>query len=755
MAGWLSRNDYVATDKVRFDMFNSLANDDRNWGGDVNGGGHRLSNVFLDGSGGFQYYLSPLQVTPGADGQSNLQLDQTVGGNNVARWTAGKTNTAETGGNAGSDYAISRFNDAGVLIDTPFAIQRSTGIIVMGPQMWTGPINGNGQTLSNVTIPGVVMDPTETFGDLIVRGHATVTSRLGVGSNGQVLTADSGQPLGMYWATPASGIPPDDTSVQKVRFSKDGVLTGTRHEINFITGSNVVLTALDDGGNNRVNLTISSTGSGGGGSQTPWLTDIDAALHGLNNLGFLSGRSGAAGTNWVMQMGRTAADATIAVPASAGQFAGGAAAGDLVIRTESAANNVLIGGGGGTTAFFKGTGIVGIGTTNPQASLDVTGSGVFRGAAQQVITSSRAVRIGFDSSGGGLGDILAYDFGTAAYMPLSIRGNPTYFTAGNVGIGTASPQSTLHVQGSQVRWTPTGGALDAGLLCFTGNASAYIELRSGLSSDFSQGRALVLNGAGGNVGIATANPRTGLDVNGTIRAGAANGGGGGLQVQYYEPNNWGFIKNQNLDTSLYGLLALDGNPLVLNTNVAANVGIGVSPAYKLDVAGDVNCTGAFRVNGVPIGAGGSQTPWASNIDAAIHRLQTVGNPAAAAAFTSSSLELREAGGVGGGQTSIDYSPRLSFHWSGIVAAQIGMDSSGVIRAMDGAGTGFATFAANIFQGSSALLGTPAVIRYTASPSQQGLNPNTTIFFQVNEGTGQLTIWAKYSNGTQKGWTIGP
>jgi hypothetical protein len=42
-----------------------------------------------------------------------------------------------------------------------------------------------------------------TKGDLIVR-NATVTTRLPVGTNGQVLTADSVDPLGVVWANPGA-----------------------------------------------------------------------------------------------------------------------------------------------------------------------------------------------------------------------------------------------------------------------------------------------------------------------------------------------------------------------------------------------------------------------------------------------------------------------------------------------------------------------------------------------------------------------
>jgi len=45
--------------------------------------------------------------------------------------------------------------------------------------------------------------PTTTKGDLIVH-DGTGDTRLGVGSNGQVLTADSAEPTGLKWATPSS-----------------------------------------------------------------------------------------------------------------------------------------------------------------------------------------------------------------------------------------------------------------------------------------------------------------------------------------------------------------------------------------------------------------------------------------------------------------------------------------------------------------------------------------------------------------------
>lgn len=64
----------------------------------------------------------------------------------VRRWAAGANAATESGANAGSNYAINRYNDAGSYIDTPFSIDRKTGLVLVHLDEGTVVGDGTGYT---------------------------------------------------------------------------------------------------------------------------------------------------------------------------------------------------------------------------------------------------------------------------------------------------------------------------------------------------------------------------------------------------------------------------------------------------------------------------------------------------------------------------------------------------------------------------------------------------------------------------------
>ena len=70
----------------------------------------------------------------GAEGQNKQIVIYKAGvdRNKTARWSLIGNSTSESGGNTGTDFKISRFDDSGAFIDSPFFIKRSTGYIGIG-----------------------------------------------------------------------------------------------------------------------------------------------------------------------------------------------------------------------------------------------------------------------------------------------------------------------------------------------------------------------------------------------------------------------------------------------------------------------------------------------------------------------------------------------------------------------------------------------------------------------------------------------
>jgi hypothetical protein len=201
-------------------------------------------------------------------------------------------------------------------------------------------------------------------------------------------------------------------------------------------------------------------------------------------------------------------------------------------------------------------------------------------------------------------------------------------SAGTVGIGTIGPQTTLHVLG------PSGDPAGTyGSAVISGGDLAH-QIRIGYNTTGGYGwiqavqdgvaqKPLVLQGAGGNLGIGgTSGPVASLHVASSAAAGGpATAGTTDTAIATrlhsltvgtvldFGTNGSGVCWMQNrANTNL-----ATNYPLALNPN-GNNVGIGnINPGYKLDVTGDCNITGTYRVNGTPLATGGGLTTTTGDI----------------------------------------------------------------------------------------------------------------------------------------------
>lgn len=146
-------------------------------------------------------------------------------------------------------------------------------------------------------------------------------------------------------------------------------------------------------------------------------------------------------------------------------------------------------------------GNVGIGTTNPLARFQVSGSGQYASSSNNIIAIARFSDGGqnshsailFDTGATGLTGLRGFfigknsqDFSISRYDSAGVAGitnDLTVLSNGNVGIGTASPQSTLHV---------------VGMARFGSNSNASLNIGDiGVSRDISPTTGVIYFGNGG------------------------------------------------------------------------------------------------------------------------------------------------------------------------------------------------------------------------------------------------------------------
>lgn len=238
--------------------------------------------------------------------------------------------------------------------------------------------------------PAVFVDPTTTKGDIMVRGASAPATRLAVGANNFVLTADSTQATGVKWAAAA------------------------------------------------------------GGAQTPWTSNINGGGFTLTNVG--SEVIGALATisptcalelqlssfNQLRLRGTTATNNSVAV-----RYYGGKSAADLWAM----GLDLLSAGGTDLHFYYIPTATVmfsvtqtglGVGTATPQCVIDSVGT--IRSMGSVAPTGGAGLEIGYSAASPAYGYITPIDRTGAAIKALALQPG-----GGNVAIGLTAPTFLLQL----------------------------------------------------------------------------------------------------------------------------------------------------------------------------------------------------------------------------------------------------------------------------------------------------------------------
>ena len=378
-----------------------------------------------------------------------------------------------------------------------------------------------------------------------------------------------------------------------IQFSYAGAVKGiSMYNSGFMVfgGESGVTTRLQAGG--QYAATILTNGNVGIGTTSPGekLTVISSTAN-----------------TWATSIENTAANGTsFGLEIVAGSNNGDKA---LAVRNKSSSDLMVV----------RGDGNVGIGTSTPNNILHVSDAGtstlvrVGNNAAFDAgiyFNTSTDWTIGTDTSNSN-----AFTIGNGSSVGAAPK--VTIATGGNVGIGTTSPSTKLHVDGTVLinassnnsnslkvyrgalqtlnLWNATNGAI----LSLSNDA-----VTDAITLDSRANQKSYIN-TGGNFGIGTTNPLNKLFVSASTAGDYA-----GFIENTNSTNGYGLLaRTAHTGASAYAFAARAGASDIFVVRGDGNVGIGTtSPGYKLTVNGDVDVNNgailAAQAYGMNLGAAG-------------------------------------------------------------------------------------------------------------------------------------------------------
>ena len=241
----------------------------------------------------------------------------------------------------------------------------------------------------------------------------------------------------------------------------------------------------------------------------------------------------------------------------------------------------------GDLVRIDSAGNVGIGTTSPSYKLEVSGD------AALSIGADRYLRIGSSTNYWWDLQSVSNDF------TLKEAGSNTRLivkAGGNVGIGTTSPQSRLHIADANptLILEDTSNPNKNKIENVDGNMRYHADYGSDIGNSrhifFIDNSEKLRIDTNGNVGIGTTNPNATLDIENSTGVTVdinSSSGDGQLRFQDNGITKWSVGRDNTQQDFVFSSSAgLSTDPVVVLSHSTGNVGIGTtSPTSKLDVAG--------------------------------------------------------------------------------------------------------------------------------------------------------------------------